>query len=99
MKWASAVKSTRLSSSATRLIGVMVGNKCDYRTDERGDDSRAEVDLNACHAQAKELGLEYFETSAASNIGVTEPFAFIAKEFYRRYFEILKISSPGYLFD
>ena len=50
-------------SSGAKLIGALVGNKSDYRT-EVGADSRAEIDFNQATRQAKELGFEYFETSA-----------------------------------
>lgn len=66
------------------MLGVLIGNKADFR-DEGGLDSRAEVSLEEGQGAANELGLKYFETSAATNNGVEEPFRFLAEEFYKRY--------------
>jgi hypothetical protein len=69
--------------SARGTIGVMVGNKSDYRADV-GDDSRVQVDTRMARIQAEELRLSYFETSAATNSLVEEPFKYIALEFYKK---------------
>lgn len=60
----------------------MVGNKADYRLD--ADDSRAEVDFKMAAKTARDMGLQYFETSAATNDKVDDPFKYIATEFLRR---------------
>ena len=81
-KWLNSVKASR-SGNGSRMIGVMVGNKRDFRSDE-GDDSRAEVEGALATKQAADMGLQYFEASAAANEGVEEPFRYIAQEFYAR---------------
>ena len=51
---------------------VLVGNKCDC--------SDKKISSEQGEALAKELSMEFFETSAKSNINVDETFYFIAKE-------------------
>lgn len=46
-----------------RMLGVLVGNKSDFREDS-GLDSRAEVSVEEGQGAARELGVKYFETSA-----------------------------------
>lgn len=46
-----------------RMLGVLVGNKSDFREDG-GLDSRAEVSIEEGQGAARELGIKYFETSA-----------------------------------
>jgi hypothetical protein len=48
------------------MLGVLVGNKSDFREDG-GLDSRAEVSMEEGQGAARELGVKYFETSAVSN--------------------------------
>jgi len=87
-KWLSGVKGSKSTNNnnSSHLIGTLVGNKCEFRSDLTLD-SRAEVGLSEGQKTASELGLKYFETSAASNINVDEPFQYIANEFYKRYEE------------
>jgi hypothetical protein len=47
------------------MLGVLVGNKADFR-DDSSMDSRAEITKDEGQGAAKELGLKYFETSAVS---------------------------------
>jgi hypothetical protein len=53
--------------SGQRMIGVLVGNKSDFREDGALD-SRAEVSLQEGQGAATEMGLKYFESSAVSKI-------------------------------
>lgn len=70
------------------LPGVMVGNKCEYR--DGAVDTRSEVSKSDAQRLANDMGLGYFEASAANNTGVEEPFQYIAKEFHRRYEETIQ---------
>jgi len=81
VKWASSVRSARQGGSP--ILGVLVGNKCEFR--DGSIDTRAEVTKDDAQRLASELGMQYFECSAASNINVEAPFKQIATEFYRRY--------------
>lgn len=65
------------------VLGVLVGNKCDYR--DGTIDSRAEVIMDDATNFARQLDLHYFESSAATNLKVEDPFKCIAHEFYKRY--------------
>lgn len=92
-KWLEGVTSTRKASqgqsqsSQSPIIGVMVGNKKDYRggSGTSQGDSRAEVSQEDAQRMAGDLGLSFYEASAMANDGVDEPFQYIAQEFYRRY--------------
>lgn len=53
---------------------VLVGNKCDM------DESKRAVPYSKGQALADELGIQFFETSAKSNINVTEVFQSVAKD-------------------
>lgn len=77
-----AVKAALPANAAP--IGVMVGCKADLR-DGSVLDSRAEVTQQEGRNLASALGLNYFETSAATNTAVDEPFKYIAEEFLKRY--------------
>lgn len=79
-RWLSSVRDR---PSNQRMIGALVGNKCDFR--EGGIDSRADVVKEDAHRLAADLGVAYFETSAASNIDVEAPFKHIAYLFYQNY--------------
>ena len=83
-KWLSVVKSAN-SSLSSPLVGAIVANKIDHRSSV--GDSRAVVDEEKGRrlAQSQEGGVAYFETSAANNVGVDEPFKYIANEFYMKY--------------
>eukprot|EP01035_Chromulina_nebulosa_P016993 gene16993-22490_t len=85
-KWLTGLKSA--VSNPSDLIGVLIGNKSDYR--DGSVDSRAEVVKEDAQRFSKDLGLAYFEASAASNVGVTEPFLYVATEFYKRYEDTLR---------
>lgn len=76
-KWFAAVKSA-LSSVDSNVINVMVGNKSDCR-----DSAMAEVTRADGEGLAKSMGMTYFETSAANNENVEDPFKHIAMEFYK----------------
>lgn len=73
-----------------QLIGVLVGNKSDFRQNsvynEAGVviDSRAQVIKEDAIRTAQSLELTYFEASAALNNGVEDPFKFIAYEYYKK---------------
>mmetsp|Transcript_24046 Transcript_24046/g.44645 ORF Transcript_24046/g.44645 Transcript_24046/m.44645 type:complete len:222 (-) Transcript_24046:429-1094(-) len=60
-KWLGGVRAMR--PTGQRMLGVLVGNKADFR-DDNSMDSRAEITRDEGHGAAKELGLRYFETSA-----------------------------------
>jgi transport family protein 27 len=70
-----------------RMVGCLVGNKCEYRDDS---DTRATVKKEEAEALASEMGLSYFETSAAQNIDVDAPFKYIANQFHQRYEETVR---------
>mmetsp|Transcript_8679 Transcript_8679/g.12954 ORF Transcript_8679/g.12954 Transcript_8679/m.12954 type:complete len:113 (-) Transcript_8679:109-447(-) len=82
VKWLGGVRAMR--PTGQRMLGVLVGNKADFREDG-GLDSRAEVSKEEGQGAAREMGLQYFETSAATNTNVDSPFNHIAEEFYKRY--------------
>lgn len=102
-KWIQSVRKATATSStggshpsrSSQLIGAMVGNKADFREDKDKDktqegnaDSRVAVSTKEAESLAKELDLKYFEVSAQSNLGVEDPFKYIANEFYRRYEDV-----------
>jgi transport family protein 27 len=60
-KWLGGVRAMR--PTGQRMLGVLVGNKADFREDTSMD-SRAEITRDEGLGAAKELGLQYFETSA-----------------------------------
>jgi transport family protein 27 len=80
-KWLSVVK----SANSSPLVGAIVANKIDHRSSV--GDSRVAVDEEKGRrlAQSQDGGVAYFETSAANNIGVDDPFKYIANEFYMKY--------------
>lgn len=58
---------TASTSGNNRLFGVLIGNKCEYRTEGVATgDSRADVLYEDGARVAEELGLAYFETSCVS---------------------------------
>lgn len=80
-KWLKGVRETRPG----RVIpGVLVANKSDLR-----ESGRAVVEPEEGKAFAKEMGLQYFETSAASNKEVDASFNHLARQFHRKYEETL----------
>lgn len=60
-KWLGGVRALR--PTGQRMLGVLVGNKADFR-DDTSMDCRAEITKEEGQGAAKELGLQYFETSA-----------------------------------
>ena len=80
-KWLSGVRAMR--PVGPPLPGVLVGNKSEYR--DGSVDSRCEVPKDDAQKMANELGLGYYEASAATNSGVEAPFQYIAREWYKRY--------------
>lgn len=80
-KWLTAVKT--VNPSAHNVLGVLVGNKNEYR--HGVVDTMTEVTFQEGQQAAGELGLAYFESSAEMPTGVDEPFKHIAQEFYQRY--------------
>ena len=82
-KWLQQIQASK--NGGPKFIGVLVGNKCDHR--DGAIDTRAEVIQDDAATFGKQLDLEYFETSAATNTKVDEPFQYIATEFYKRYVE------------
>lgn len=62
------------SRPGQRLPVVLVGNKSDLT-----EDGRRSVSKEDAVGLAKQLGAEYFETSAAKNAGVDAPFNHMAK--------------------
>jgi len=74
----------------------MVGNKCEFRDDIT--DSRAEVSKDDAKKLATELGVLYYEVSAANNINIEDPFKRIAEEFYNRYEETTSRSEENFTF-
>ena len=93
-KWISGVRGTR--PSGPQILGLMVGNKCEFREDIT--DSRAEVNKDDAKKLATELGVLYYEVSAANNINIEEPFKRIAEEFYNRYEETTSRSEENFTF-
>lgn len=61
--------STLVSDDVTK---VLVGNKC--------DDLDKKISFEQGENLAKELGIQFFETSAKCNIDIDKPFMYIAKE-------------------
>lgn len=55
-------KSAQAGTSSGPTIGVLVGNKCDYR--DGAVDTRVEVLKGEAESMAASLGLAYFEASA-----------------------------------
>lgn len=51
-----------LRPTGQKMLGVLVGNKCELR--DGTTESRAEVTKDEAAHAASELGLAYFETSA-----------------------------------
>jgi transport family protein 27 len=80
-KWITNVRSMR--PMGPPLPGVMVGNKCEFR--DGSIDNRSEVNKQDAQRFANEMGLGYYEASAANNLGIEAPFQYIAREFHRRY--------------
>lgn len=80
-KWLMNVRQGQ--STGPRMLGCLIGNKCEFR--DGNIDTRADVRKDEAEAIAKEVKLAYFETSAAQNINVDEPFKYIAEQFYQRY--------------
>ena len=62
------------------VVGALIGNQCEHRKDP---DVNVEVTEEEANAKAKSMKYGYFETSAAKNIGIEEPFFYIANEFYK----------------
>jgi GTPase SAR1 family protein len=91
-KWIAAVKAVQ--NSGVALIGAFVGNKAEFR--DGSIDSRAEVGTQEGRESAEVQGMAYFETSAANNICVEEPFQHIAQEFYKRYNHSIYTSNSSY---
>lgn len=89
-KWMRQAQQTARNgrSSGPRMVGCLVGNKCEYRDD--GTDSRVAVQKADAEALATEMGLSYFETSAAQNANVDAPFKYIAQQFHQRYEETVR---------
>jgi transport family protein 27 len=84
-KWYTAMKAS-LTGANQNPIGVLVGCKSDLR--DGTVDSRGEVSTMEGQALASSLGMGFFETSAASNMGVEDVFRFIAEQFHKKYEEI-----------
>ncbi len=65
-KWLEAVRNAQRSSSQRSPIGVLVGNKKDFRMGAGGpgSDSRAEVVREDAQRTAAAMGLQIFEASA-----------------------------------
>lgn len=84
VKWYSAV--CKACSKNDSMLGALVGNKADYR--DGPPPTRAEIGRSDAVKMAADLRLPYFETSAADNKAIEEPFNFIAKEFYKKYHNI-----------
>lgn len=65
-KWLEAVRNAQRSSSQRSPIGVLVGNKKDFRigAGAAGSDSRAEVVREDAQRTAAAMGLQLFEASA-----------------------------------
>eukprot|EP00597_Dinobryon_sp_UTEXLB2267_P011177 CAMPEP_0170129410 /NCGR_PEP_ID=MMETSP0020_2-20130122/21831_1 /TAXON_ID=98059 /ORGANISM="Dinobryon sp., Strain UTEXLB2267" /LENGTH=112 /DNA_ID=CAMNT_0010363679 /DNA_START=309 /DNA_END=647 /DNA_ORIENTATION=+ len=86
-KWFNAAKANR-----PNIIGVLVGNKSEFRSSIPGsfEASRAEVVEEDAQGMAATLEMKHFETSAANNVGVEEPFKYIALQFYKRYEESIQ---------
>ena len=62
---------------------VLVGNKSDLEV-------RRKVSLKEADGAASEHGISYFESSAMENVGVDEPFYFLASIVHENYIESTK---------
>eukprot|EP01034_Spumella_vulgaris_P022997 gene22997-29183_t len=89
-RWYNGVRAIR---SNVNLIGALVGNKAEYR--DGSLDSRAEVTVEEATAMAGSIGVPYFETSAANNLGVEDTFRYFAEEFHKRYEENVNNGGNG----
>ncbi len=72
------ISSSRSSSS---LLGVIIGNKSDFREPEQ---NRAEITTTEAKAFADSLGMPYFEVSAERNTDIEKPFLYLATQYCKR---------------
>ena len=66
-------------NAAEEICTILVGNKCDL-TDNR-------IPQETVYALVKEVGLQYFETSAATNTNVKDGFDYLAREIKQQFFK------------
>mmetsp|Transcript_8680 Transcript_8680/g.12957 ORF Transcript_8680/g.12957 Transcript_8680/m.12957 type:complete len:125 (-) Transcript_8680:117-491(-) len=77
VKWLGGVRAMR--PTGQRMLGVLVGNKADFREDG-GLDSRAEVSKEEGQGAAREMGLQYFETSAVRKCIIGLGITFVCRQ-------------------
>jgi transport family protein 27 len=80
-KWLSVVK----NANSSPLVGAIVANKIDHRSNLADSRAVVEEEKGRRLASSQEGSVSYFEVSAANNMGVEEPFKYIANEFYLKY--------------
>ena len=68
----------RVSTELRNVNKIIIGNKCDVPPENR------EVSREQGEELAAKYGVKFFETSAKSNIGVTEAFESITKHVVER---------------
>ena len=61
-KWFTAIKTG--AGTSTKIFGVLIGNKSDFRINDGSDDMRAEIQYEDGVRMAEELGLKYYEVSS-----------------------------------
>jgi len=74
--------------AADNVDKILVGNKCDMISDKVVETSRGK-------ALAEEYGIEFFETSAKTNVNVAEAFTCITKNVKKRLLRSNEFSKPS----
>ncbi len=67
--------------SQNPLLGVIIGNKSDFREPEQ---NRAEITTNEAKAFADSVRMPYYEVSAERNFDIEKPFLYLATQYCKR---------------